>query len=217
MNNRWTTLFSGNNGLNDGYNKKQILKKSVSHFILAPLGKIISCRLCLCTEHLAAVLTFLTDYHNDPSILTRIVTSDEMWIHYLTLSTKKQTITWKQADEPAPKKVKLEKSQKRLVCTSFWDYQGVIYIEYQRVDRKEGYTATKERYIETLYNLCNAIKCKHLRFSRPESLFFRTTPGHTLPESPSLSSLILAELFSHICHIVPIWHHLITSCSLCWK
>ncbi len=67
---------------------------------------------------------------------------------------------WKQADEPAPKKAKLEKSQERLVCNTFWDHQGVTHTEYLRADRKKGHTVTKERYTDTLYNLYKAIKHK---------------------------------------------------------
>ncbi len=70
-------------------------------------------------------------------------------------------MVWKLADEPAPKKVKLEKTQKRVMCTTFSNHQGVIYIEYLLLERKGDHTMTKERYIETLYNLRTAIKCKH--------------------------------------------------------
>ncbi len=39
MNDRWTTLFSGNNGLKDGYNKKQLLKNLFLILFGHPLGK----------------------------------------------------------------------------------------------------------------------------------------------------------------------------------
>ncbi len=47
---------------------------------------------------------FLTDYLQDLSILTRIVTCDETWIHQSTPSMKKQTMVRKQAGKPTPKK-----------------------------------------------------------------------------------------------------------------
>ncbi len=72
------------------------------------------------TSH--TVLTFLTDYSQDPSILTRIVTSDKTWIHYFTPSTKKQTMVWKWKEEPAPKKARMEKPKKRW----WWWCSGIM-------------------------------------------------------------------------------------------
>ncbi len=69
-------------------------------------------------------------------------------------------MVWKQADEPAPKKRETGETVERFMCTTFWDHHGVIYTEYLRIDRKEGHTVTNERYIEILYNLRKAIKCK---------------------------------------------------------
>ncbi len=61
-----------------------------------------------CKQHLVTTLTFLIDYSQDLYILTCIVTDDETWIHYSKLNTKKQTILWKRADEPTPKKIENE-------------------------------------------------------------------------------------------------------------
>ncbi len=105
-------------------------------------------------------------------LCTRIVTGNETRIHYVTPSTKKQIMAWKQADKPAPKKAKLEKPQKRLMCTTFWDHQDEIYTKYLCVDRKDGHTVTKERHIETLYNLCEAIKRKRPGFLSSRVIIF---------------------------------------------
>ncbi len=81
---------------------------------------------------------FLPDYSQDPSIFTRIVTSDETSIHYSTPSTKKQMMVQmqKQAEEPVPKKKKkkmrMKKSEKGMTVMVFWDHEGVSVSQEER-------------------------------------------------------------------------------------
>ncbi len=63
-------------------------------------------------------------YSQDPSTFTRIMTGDEAWMHYSAPSTKKQTMVWKQVEEQASKKVRMEKSEKRIMATVFWDQEA---------------------------------------------------------------------------------------------
>ncbi len=101
------------------------------------------------TECLAAALIFLTNYHNNLPILTCIVTSDKMRIHYITPSTKKtnngmETGRWTNSKKSETGEIA------EAYAYHFLDNQGVIYTEYPHVDRKEGQTVIKERYTEIL-------------------------------------------------------------------
>ncbi len=73
--------------------------------------------------------------------------------------TKKQTMVWKSSDEPAPKKFKAVKSAKKVMCTVFWDFKGVIHEEYFE-SIKTDKTITAAHYCDTLLRLCMAIKRK---------------------------------------------------------
>lgn len=48
------------------------------------------------------------------NFLSRFVTMDETWIHHFDPETKQQSMTWKRADEPTPKKFKMSSSGGRL-------------------------------------------------------------------------------------------------------
>ncbi len=126
-------------------------------------------------------------------------------LHYLYVYSKMNRLQ---------KKVKVEKWQKRLMCTIFWDHEDVIYTEYLRIDRKVA-QRLKRGTLRPCTTFVRQLNANVQGFSYPESLFFMTMPGHTLPESLSLSSLSVVRLFSHIHRVVPIWPHTITTRSLC--
>ncbi len=82
-----------------------------------------------CTKHLEAALSFLSWYENNPNILNCVLTSDEMWVYYVTPTTKTSTMIWKKKEEPTPKKCYIEKSVWKQMVMVFWDRQGVLLIE----------------------------------------------------------------------------------------
>ena len=99
---------------------------------------------------------FLAQYRGDPIILQRIVTGDETWVLYKTPSRKEDTKQWVSAGEPRPKKARLDRSQKKILCTVFWDCNGPIHIEF--LDR--GATINAARYCDTLDTLRSRVKRK---------------------------------------------------------
>lgn len=74
--------------------------------------------------------------------LRRIVTVDEIWIHWYTWGTKKQSNLWTSPGEHVPKKAKIVQSAGKVIDTVFWDSRGMIYIDYT----EEGETATRLHY-----------------------------------------------------------------------
>ncbi|WAR01272.1 hypothetical protein MAR_007830, partial [Mya arenaria] len=49
--------------------------------------------------------TFVRKVGRDPSYLLRIITTDEIWVHYFESESKRASMVWKHADSPPPKKV----------------------------------------------------------------------------------------------------------------
>ncbi len=41
-------------------------------------------------------------------------------------------------EELAPKRVRMEKSEKKMMTTVFWDHEGVLYTKYLEIDRKKN-------------------------------------------------------------------------------
>jgi hypothetical protein len=71
-------------------------------------------------QHMDVVIQFLQRYE-DPSILERIVTDDETWIHHYKPESKRQSMEWKHLSSPVHKKFKQQPSCKKLMLTFFWD------------------------------------------------------------------------------------------------
>ncbi len=74
---------------------------------------------------------FLTRYKKyGNELLVRVITGDEVWIHYWTPETKTSSSVWKMKDEPLPRKFKMEHSAGKVVSTVFWDCWGWIYAKF---------------------------------------------------------------------------------------
>ncbi len=79
---------------------------------------------------LDAANEFLHQYHDDPSILNWIVTGHELWVLYVTPSRKEDTKVWHKKGEPSPKKCRLDRLMKKILCTPLWDSKGVLYVYF---------------------------------------------------------------------------------------
>ncbi len=61
------------------------------------------------------------------SFLSRIVISDETWLHYWTSEGKSTSMAKKTADKTAPWKFKEKVITVKVLATIFWDHKGVLY------------------------------------------------------------------------------------------
>lgn len=107
-------------------------------------------------KRMAAALTFLERYSVEgDSFLTRIVTGDETWICYASPESKRQSMEWHHAQSPnKPKKFKTVLSTRKLMATIFWDWRGVLLIDFM----PRGDTINANAYCETLKKLRRAIQ-----------------------------------------------------------
>jgi hypothetical protein len=80
-------------------------------------------RKIICSELLARYEAEGDDF------LSTIVTSDETWIHYLELETKRQSTQWHHTTFPQKKKLKAIPSASKIMATVLWDCEGIILID----------------------------------------------------------------------------------------
>ena len=104
----------------------------------------------------AAKFLFQLRKEEGDELFSRIVTTDETWVHHCTPETKEQSKVWKTRDETAPKKAKVTLSAGKIMATVFWDAQGILLIDFL----ERGKTIDAARYCEVLKKLKSAIKRK---------------------------------------------------------
>ncbi|GBM07295.1 hypothetical protein AVEN_16274-1 [Araneus ventricosus] len=82
------------------------------------------------------VLEFLQRYATEGNdFLKRIGTGDETWICSETPETKRQTLEWRHTGSPNPEKSKPPLFSKKIMCTVFWDCQGILLVDLTAVNQ----------------------------------------------------------------------------------
>jgi len=103
-------------------------------------------------------LTFFVACKAQPQIfLDRIITQDETWVYNFDPETKRQSMVWKHASSPTPKKLIVIPSAGKVMATVFGTIIGVIMIDYL----SKGSTVTDAYYANELRKLLEALKSKH--------------------------------------------------------
>lgn len=98
---------------------------------------------------------FFTRYHKaGEEFLTKIVISDETWLHYYQPETKVQSMVWKSKGIHALTKFKRERSAGIVQLTVFWESEEVIDEEYLLKSTRTN----ADMYAETFFNLWKAIE-----------------------------------------------------------
>ncbi|GFW15320.1 mariner Mos1 transposase [Trichonephila clavipes] len=99
-------------------------------------------------------LQHLSRYQEDPAFMKLIVTGDETWCHHYEPERKRDSMQWKHASSPPPKKFRTVKSAGKVLLTVFFDVQGPLLVEFLE-HRK---SINSDVYCETLRCLCRSIK-----------------------------------------------------------
>ena len=89
-------------------------------------------------------------------MLSLIVTRDETWVSHITPESKQQSLHWMRTGSPKKKKFKQMLSTRKIMCTVFWDRQGVLLVEFM----PQGTTINSAVYCEMLKKLRRAIQNK---------------------------------------------------------
>ncbi len=139
-------------------------------------------------------LKFLTMYWEEgDALFDRIITGNEMWVHYWMPESTVASMQWKHKDKKALKKFKKTASTGKVMATVFWDWQEVLLVEY--LPRKQN--VTQETYFDTILHLRNAIKRKH-----PEKLSqgIFLLQDNARPHVAALIRVLLADLGWFVFH-----------------
>ena len=70
-----------------------------------------------------------TRLETETNLLRRVVTSDELSIFKYDPLTKRQSVEWKSALSPRPKKATVFKSKTKMMLIGFFDVHGIVFAE----------------------------------------------------------------------------------------
>ena len=73
----------------------------------------------------------------------RFITVDVTWIHHFTPEIKEHPKHWTEAGGSEPKKAKTVQSAGKVMASVFWDYKGILLIDYLQ----KGKTINSEYYL----------------------------------------------------------------------
>ncbi|MES9994114.1 MAG: hypothetical protein ABW098_19350, partial [Candidatus Thiodiazotropha sp.] len=122
---------------------------------------------------------FLKRHEEDATFLSRIITTDETWLHYFEPEGKRQSSVWKTPATPPPKKARLSKSMGKRMFMVFLDRQGMILVHAVPAGQK----INSAYYSQVLRrDLLNAIRKKRpALYENPGSILFHqdNAPSHT--------------------------------------
>lgn len=132
--------------------------------------------------------------HNPADFLHRIITMDETWIHHYTPESPQQAKQWRKKGESPAKRPKTEKSAGKVLASVFWDYKGIIFIDYL----EHGRTITGDYFVRLLDRLVEEIKKKRPYMSKKKILFLLdNAPAHKCQLSKEKYEQLGLELIPH--------------------
>ena len=68
----------------------------------------------------------LKRFRSKDDFLLRLMTVDEIWVHYCEPENKAQSRQWVGPGSPRPKKFKTHPSAGKVMATVFWDAKGLL-------------------------------------------------------------------------------------------
>ena len=77
----------------------------------------------------------LEQLETEPNLLKRVPTGDESWIFEYDSLTKRQSLEWKSALSPRPKKARVFKSKTKVMLIAFFDVHGIVLAEFLPQDQ----------------------------------------------------------------------------------
>ena len=78
-------------------------------------------------RHVQVCQDILEQLETEPNLLKRVVTGDESWIFEYDPLTKRQSLEWKSALSPRPKKLK---SKTKVMLIAVFDVHGIVQAEF---------------------------------------------------------------------------------------
>ena len=85
----------------------------------------------------------LEQLETEPNLRKRVVTGDESWIFQYDPLTERQSLEWKSALSPRPKKAMVFKSKTMVMLIAFFDVHGIVHTEFSPQGQLLISTSTK--------------------------------------------------------------------------
>ena len=122
----------------------------------------------------------LEQLETKPNLLKRVVTGDKSWIFEYDPLTKRQSLEWKSALPPRPKKAWVFKSKTRVMLIAFFDVHGIVHAEFL----PQGQTINQNVYKNILRRLMRSVREKRRELRKTRSWLFHhdNAPAHNALE-----------------------------------
>ena len=98
----------------------------------------------------------LEQFETEPNLLKRVVTGDESWIFEYDPLTKWQSLEWKSALSPRPKKARVFKFKTKVMLVAFFDVHGIVLAEFL----SQGQIINQHVYKNILQRLMRSVREK---------------------------------------------------------
>lgn len=96
----------------------------------------------------------LEQLEGNPEFLDNVITGDETWVFQYDPETKRQSLQWKTAGSPRPKKARMSRSRVKVMLIVFFDNKGLVHHEFVQ----QGQTVNQHFYKEVLSRLIARIR-----------------------------------------------------------
>ncbi|CAG5008678.1 unnamed protein product [Parnassius apollo] len=97
-------------------------------------------------------------------------------ILYYDPQSKRESMEWRYKGGKSPRKAKVQQSTKKLMCTIFWDFQGILMLDF----KERNTVVNGEYYASLIYKLRDKIKEKRRgKLSKGVLLLHGNAPVHT--------------------------------------
>lgn len=105
----------------------------------------------------------------------RFITMDETWVFHHDPESKQEAKEWCEAGSSAPKRVRVQKSAKKVMASVFWDAKGILLVDYLQT----GKTINSEYYRKLLDQLDAKIREKRPGLTKKKIIFHQdNAPAH---------------------------------------
>lgn len=131
---------------------------------------------------------------NKKDFVRRFITMDETWIYHHDPKSKQEAKEWCEPGTSAPKRVRVQKSAKKVLASVFWDAKGILMIDYLQT----GKTINSNYYCNLLEKLDEKIREKRPGLQKKKIIYHHdNAPAHSAQKTIAKISDLKYEILQH--------------------
>jgi len=131
---------------------------------------------------------------NKKDFVRRFITMDETWVYHHDPESKLEAKEWTEVGTLAPKRVRVQKSAKKVMASVFWDAKGILFVDYLQT----GKTINTEYYCNLLHKLDAKIREKRPGLQKKKIIFHQdNAPAHKSVLTMAKINELKFELLEH--------------------